>query len=148
MENIEKAINILKDMGIDIVIHCGDVCKPAILTKFEKNGIFVYLVFGNMDDRRLLTETFRNSEYINVLGESGEFKMGGKNLAFAHHLRTAESLMKGNHDAMFYGHTHKKSEEIIGKTLLVNPGELEGYYGKASFAVYDTENNNAKFIGL
>ena len=55
-------------------------------------------------------------------------------------------------DLVCLGHTHVAKIERIGKTLVINPGSLIGYFvGKKSYstvAVYDTALDNAKIIDL
>lgn len=55
----------------------------------------------------------------------------------------------GEYDAVFYGHNHLKNKEKIGNCLVVNPGEIGAYKtGIATFAVYDTEMNDADIIEI
>ncbi|MFH1192432.1 MAG: metallophosphoesterase family protein [bacterium] len=47
----------------------------------------------------------------------------------------------GKYDYVFYGHTHKPWEEMVGECKLLNPGTLAGMFYRATFAVWDTVNN-------
>lgn len=47
-----------------------------------------------------------------------------------------------------YGHNHLRYEERVGKTLLLNPGAIQGNKESASYCVYDTETNSVDFIEL
>jgi len=79
----------------------------------------------------------------------GEVGLGGKKIAWTHFPQFAKPLaVTGKYDAVFYGHTHKKHEEKIGKTLLVNPGNIMGNPGPASFAVYDTSSDSVDFFDI
>ncbi len=147
MDDVEKLISYIKDMEISAAIHCGDICKPEVLLKFEKSGIFVNAVFGNMDNRDNLTKRLVNSDYVKLFGYIGEFELKGRKIAFMHNLQIGEKPI-GKYDAVFYGHTHIKEKRFSGKTLIANPGEIAGLRRRASFAVYDTKRNNIEFVEI
>ena len=52
----------------------------------------------------------------------------------------------GDYDAVFYGHDHTVHIEHLGQTLLLNPGEVMGRFGKSTFAWYDTETREAEIV--
>jgi hypothetical protein len=61
-----------------------------------------------------------------------------KKIAFTHFPEIARKLSETKkYDIVFYGHTHKPWEENIGKTRMVNPGNLAGIFYKATFAIYN-----------
>ena len=45
----------------------------------------------------------------------------------------------GVFDLVLYGHDHQRHHEQLDRTLLANPGEVMGRWGKPSFGLYDTE---------
>jgi uncharacterized protein len=63
-----------------------------------------------------------------------------KKIAFCHFPDTAKKLSQsGKYDAVFYGHTHKPWDEMVGGSChMINPGELAGQFFKPTFALYDT----------
>lgn len=145
LANIEKAFDYINKEGVEIAIHCGDVCTSRtlreILNKF--NGKF-HLVFGNVDgDRSKMEEVAKMFPNCKIWGETGELIIEGKKIAFLHFPEFARNLAsQQKYDFVFYGHTHKPFEEKIGKTRLINPGNLAGLYYKASFAIYDLKEGN------
>lgn len=52
------------------------------------------------------------------------------------------------YQAVFSGHTHAVHEERIGGCLWLNPGEVMGWQGRATCALYDTIANTAEIIEL
>jgi len=47
------------------------------------------------------------------------------------------------------GHNHRAEATRHGRTLLINPGEIWGYYsGRSSVAVLDTKSLEVEFIEL
>ncbi len=52
-------------------------------------------------------------------------------------------------DVVFYGHNHIHNIEKKWDCLIVNPWEISTHKtGKATFAIYDTNNNSAEIIEL
>ena len=108
------------------------------MTKKFKNSI--YLVKGNVElygEKEL--KKFKN---INYFGKSGRFKIDGQIAGLCHEVHFIDKVLHAGHcDIIFYGHSHKPSLEEIDGFKLVNPGELGGMWGKATFAVWNTKTN-------
>lgn len=144
----KKVIQKLEDKKCKALIHCGDFCAPFILEELSKFKEKVFCCFGNTDDRFNSTKTAIKLG-INLEGDIGEIEIGNKKIAFCHFPNVAENFaMSQKYDIVFHGHTHKKREEKIGNTLLVNPGEIMGRYGKSTYAIYDTKANKVEFFEL
>ena len=132
LPNLKKALDFIKKEKIKIIIHCGDISTPETLEEIAKNFKGkIHYVFGNAD----------KGKFEEDKKEFGEIKIAGKKIAFCHFPEKAEELAKTGYDIVFYGHTHKPWEEVIGKTRLVNPGNLTGLWYKGTFAVYDPKTN-------
>lgn len=145
LANFKKAMSLIKKRKIRVVIHCGDVCAPATLREIlrEFSGEF-HLVFGNVDGDhfRLTKMAFEEFPQLKIWGEFGELEIEGKKIAFCHFPRFAKGLSaEQTYDLVFYGHSHKPWIQTIGKTRLVNPGNLAGLFYKATFAIYDTKTD-------
>jgi len=142
--NLEKTLTWLKSQDISLIIHCGDLCAPSILTNIlvPKFSGKIHLIHGNVGDRELLTEKVKEFKNVRLHREVGEIKIDGKNIAFVHEPDEAKKLAEtGKYHLVFYGHNHKPWEEKIGQTKLVNPGTLAGMFYKATFAVYETKTD-------
>jgi len=149
--NLEKALLWMKENNIEQIIHCGDLCAPAIL-KFTLAPNFsgpIHLVFGNVEDREKTPQLAKEFSHVTHHGNVGEVKIpaslaGGDNkkIVFVHFPEKGKILAEsGKYDLVFYGHDHRPWEEKVGNTRLVNPGTLAGMFNKATFAVYDTETD-------
>lgn len=133
----------------EILIHCGDLCAPFMLSALRefKGKIYVSLGLSDGDVYKILEIANKNN--IKVFDNLGEIEVDKKKIAFCHLPAFAEGLAyTGKYDAVFYGHTHKIDEKKIGKCLLVNPGEIIGRVNKSSYAVYDTEKNKIDFLKI
>lgn len=142
-----RAVNELQADGIDTAVFCGDFCSPIPALLMGESRMNIHAVFGNTDDRpkitRLADTRFPN---LKVYQDSDEsvLDVAGRKLAFYHFPWLADALARtGDYDAVFYGHTHVAKEERRGKTLLLNPGELLGWKGAPTYAVYDTDADAA-----
>lgn len=146
LSNLEKALAFFTNEKIETLIFCGDFCSPIpsrVMGGFK--GV-IHCVFGNGDGDRFTIAKFANSEFQNLKlhGEHAELEIGGAKIAVTHYPLYGKALAKtGDYDAVFSGHTHQVSKELIGKCLWLNPGDVMGWKGKATIAVYDTDSNEA-----
>ena len=151
LPNIYKALDYITSQGIDLIIHCGDVCAPSVMTEIAQkfSGQF-HLVFGNVDgDQEKMKEMALNLKNVTIHGLVGTIKADGKKIAWCHFPWQADNLAEtGKYDLVFYGHDHRAWEKQIGKTKLLNPGTLAGLFAKATFAIYDTAADKAQLIIL
>lgn len=142
-DNIWRLEKMLRQAaGCEALIFCGDFCAPFTLAQIADGFAGpVHVVWGNNDgDKWLLTQTARASETVTLHGDFAELKLGGRSIAVNHYPGIAAPLAaSGMYDAVFHGHDHTPREERIGPTLLLNPGEVMGRFGRSTFAVYDTE---------
>ncbi|MFH1290584.1 MAG: metallophosphoesterase [Nanoarchaeota archaeon] len=148
IEETNKAMEVIKEKGATVLIHCGDFCAPFMMNELSKFEGEVHCVFGNIDDRFVTPNRARDLG-INFHGDIAELELEGKKIAVNHFQKIAEALAStGVYDAVFHGHTHVAYKKLIGKTLLANPGEIMGWKGKPSLAIYDTESNEIQHLDV
>ncbi|MFH0804682.1 MAG: YfcE family phosphodiesterase [Patescibacteria group bacterium] len=142
LPNIEKALKFLSAQQVGTLIHCGDVCAPATLKFFATHfGGQIHLCFGNVDgDRYNMTRlAYEELQNVKIHGDVGELVVGGKQLAFVHYPYMAKGLAaEAKYDFVFYGHDHKPWEETVGRTRMVNPGNVANIFYPPSMAILDT----------
>jgi len=127
IEKTNKAMQMIKEKGASVLIHCGDLCAPFMLNELSKFEGEVHCVFGNIDDRFLAPNRARELG-INFHGDIAELEFDGKKIAVNHYPNIAEGLAStGKYDLVLYGHNHIADKRKIGNTLLVNPGEIMGW---------------------
>jgi putative phosphoesterase len=150
--NLHKALAIFEDRGVQALIFCGDFCSPipprVMAGEFKGD---VHCVFGNGDGDRFAMLNAANTQYPNLKlhGEYAELEFEGVKVAVTHYPFYARALARtGDYQAVFSGHTHETRQERIGGCLWVNPGEILGWKGKASCAVYDTAANAVEIVGI
>jgi putative phosphoesterase len=138
--------------GSDVILHCGDLCSP-FTTKRLMEGVKdkpVYIVWGNNDGDRLLhLQVSAVAANIRFLGEFGDLTIDGLKIALTHYPQVARPLAEsGKYDLVCYGHDHKANEERLGPTVLLNPGELHGLFGKSTIALFLTTTKKVAMIDL
>ena len=133
----------------DTLLCLGDLCAPftiaAILEGFRGP---IHLVWGNNDGDKLhIAQNAATSGKITIEGYLGQLRLGERSIAMTHYPDIARPLAAGQqYDLVCYGHTHQQDIAWLGKTLLLNPGEVMGRFGVTSCAIYDTESGIAEIV--
>lgn len=138
LPRLEEALKRTVESDLKTCVCLGDVSRLEVLEVISNAFEKVYLTFGNMDyNLKKQTGLFpENVEWFPE--EGGEFKIRNKKIFIVHYDFLARKAAEtGKFDLVFYGHTHTPWEKKIGKTILLNPGEIAGQFGQASFAIYD-----------
>lgn len=152
---IEQAVKILNKKRVELVVHCGDWVSPFSLLPYKNLKCPIKGVFGNNDGDRFRHLTIVKKFNLNITYEERFMKVtvDSRTCAIFHgdYQEIVNALVEsGHYDAVFHGHTHIRVNEMIGKTLSLNPGSFldktaPGVTG-ASFAIYDTKTNTAETI--
>ena len=151
MAFLERAKKIIDDQKIDIVLVCGDIQSEDTFRELDNWSQKVYVAFGNADYglREMLDQGILWAEHMEIFLDYGVLNIGGAKVAFCHYPKFAQKLAEsGRFDVIFYGHSHKPWEEKIGRTILLNPGEIQARDGKPTFALYDIAKMKAELVLL
>jgi putative phosphoesterase len=138
--NLRKAIDQLRQEKIETVFHCGDLTDietALLLVEFR-----LIITFGNGDwnanQIRQNLSYYRTDNFGDLIYRG---EMDGVKIAAAHgHLEgMVENLVEsGEYAYVFTGHTHRRKDEMIRSTRLINPGALGGLHvEKRSFVILD-----------
>jgi hypothetical protein len=126
--NLQRALALFRGEGIATLIHCGDMSSPA--TAVHLKGFTVIYVHGNMDRNPLaIRQTLFQLNPSSVAGNyfSGELIPGVRVAAtHGHTPGKIESFIESGYDYIFHGHTHRRRDEIIDGSRIINPGALGG----------------------
>ncbi len=124
-ETVAKAVQILRERNVDMVLHCGDIEDQETVLLFL--GLRTHYVFGNCDSDK--TGLHRTMQDIGATlhDRFGHMELRSKKIAFLH--GHDQGLMKqvewsDYYDFLFYGHTHHAEEHRTGRTRVINPGAL------------------------
>ncbi len=113
-----KVIERLKNLNLDLTIHCGDYTDLKVVHQLQALGNFCG-VAGNMD----------SPEIKNILREKEVIEVEGKRIGIVHRYggffadRKLESTFQGKKiDIFIHGHTHQLRNEKKGDVYYLNPG--------------------------
>ena len=149
---IKKAVDVAVRERASYVLHAGDLVSPFTIPHLCRGNYEFVCVWGNNEgDRDFITK--RLSEHGGrVAGLFAELEVGGVKIALTHgHVEALVNLAiaSGRYDYVVYGHTHRAEERRVGKTVVVNPGEVCGYLsGRATMALLDTEARRVTLVDL
>lgn len=147
--NLQKALAMPELQATEAMFFCGDLCSPFVihlLGRAYSNPI--HMVLGNNDgDVAAIIANSKKYSNIQIHGEYFRGYLGGRSLAMNHYPEKARELAEnGGYDIVCYGHNHTVvNDEMVGNTLLINPGAIMGYHGgtlkniPATFLVLDTD---------
>ncbi len=120
-----EAVRMLESLGVEAVLHCGDIGSPEIVGLFSAWP--THFVFGNVDhDEADLRRAIRDAGQT-CHGRLGTLELAGRKIAFLHGDDTAllrETIDSGKWDLVCHGHTHIARQMRQGNTLVLNPGAL------------------------
>ncbi len=124
-ERVRQALNVLRGVGVSLVLHCGDIEDPPIVKLFR--DFDAHFVFGNCDwDHAGLAKMITHIRA--TLHENyGHLEVDGKQIAFVHgHDRALLTDLEQAdcYDYLFHGHTHVAAHRLTGRTRVINPGAL------------------------
>lgn len=146
-EKLEAALLAISSCQINTIICCGDIASSKTAGQIAQTGMTVFLTLGNAEKEPSEIIALQN-EYKNltVFKDLGEIKLEKRRIGFTHFPQRAENMAQsGAYDFVFYGHTHTPWIKNVGKTLLLNPGEIASHFGRQStFAIVDLETKTAE----
>ncbi|MCC6313065.1 MAG: metallophosphoesterase family protein [Thermomicrobiales bacterium] len=111
-----EVFDLFRRLGVDLILHAGDLNTLGVVEALERVAPTL-AVRGNSDD----VETRR------MLPARVDFTIGARRFVLIHGdagpsaVRTAEALV-GKADCVVFGHSHMPRIDLVGETLLFNPG--------------------------
>lgn len=146
--NMRRMVQQANDLGVELMIHCGDLISPFMLEELDAFRGKIHLIFGNNSgDQVLLMKRLKTRPQVQFHGWLGIITAGGLRVAFVHAPEIANSIARsGEFDMVFFGHTHLWHMEKIKGTILLNPGEIMGKKEPAGWALIDSETREVEQV--
>ena len=155
-DHLHKAVQTANEQGCELMLHTGDLGAPknsiSILEKFVGP---VRMILGNNDHEiiGLMTNTFSDNNFTLTkdrrAGDALEEEFSGVKVFMHHYPRIAElAALSGEYDLCIHGHTHLYRNELVGSTVLLNPGSIIGEKEPASMVVFDVATKKHEHIIL
>lgn len=149
--NLRAAVAYCNAYQVGMIIHCGDLVSPFMLSELADFGGAVHLVYGNNPGDKHLISQFCGTKFPSLThhGDFGAVEAGGRKFAFTHYPQLARGLAaQGGFDVVCCGHNHRYQVEQVGATLLINPGELLGKDDQPGFAILDTTSGQVERVEI
>jgi hypothetical protein len=150
IDNLKTALTALQAEGVITVLHCGDVCGPHMIRALA--GFDVWIVQGNMDGDFKLTAAVEEAFGQGRLAWLQRPALDGTSVAMLHgdNEEALQNLIaSGEYAYVLHGHTHKRRDQTMGHTRVINPGALGGRRSQRySFCILDLTNGETRFFEL
>jgi putative phosphoesterase len=148
LERTKIAIQMLCDVGVEVLFHCGDLASPPIVEACSCRPC--YFTFGNhdADDVRALQKAAVECG-VNCLGWGDVVELSGKRLGLVHgHLTTdLRRVVALQPDYLFSGHSHSRNDAQVGAIRRINPGALHRA-DEFSVAILDLKAGSVQFLSV
>ena len=143
LDAARAAVRILRENGVEHLLHAGDIIAPFAAQVFLELGVPIDAVFGNNDgEKTRLTELLPG-----IAPGARKMKIGGKTIVLVHDRKKAMPREIDFAEILVHGHTHQADVRREGNRVEVNPGEVGGWVtGKKSLAIWDTEADLPEII--
>jgi len=151
LSNLIMVLGTFREKGIATVIHCGDLTSLELVPQFR--GFRLIYTIGNMDvTAGAIQKKISGMRDDNFAGKVFRGKLEGVPVAVTHsHLegRVMELVRERRYKWLFHGHTHRKRDEVVHGTRIINPGALGGMgRNLPSFCIVDLGMEDVKFFQL
>ena len=143
---MRAAMDMLQQRGAQFFIHCGDVCSPEILDHLA--GLPSAFVWGNCDWDRQALQNYGQLINVPCHGPFADLTLDDQRIAVIHgdDARLKQRLLAAQeHDYLFQGHTHVRSDQRVGRTRLINPGALHRANPRSA-ALLDLASDELEFL--
>lgn len=140
LSKLKKAIKILKQEKVELLLHAGDIVAPFVVPILADIKTPVYAVYGNNDgEKKGLEKEFKK---FGLTIQAPPLHLTYKGLRITiFHILPEKGVRTNENDLIVFGHTHKPKVFKRNPTIL-NPGELCGWvYNRSTFALFDTDIN-------
>ncbi len=144
LDKVRQAVSLFNRIGIDQLIHCGDIIAPFVFKEFHRLKIPVVFIYGNCDGDHEALEEEANKMGFRIGAAPLYLQFDDKRIVITH----KPIQPPPDYDFYIHGHTHRVRYEST-KTVIINPGEACGWLtGRSTVAVLDIQNNEVETYDL
>jgi len=142
---IVAALEQFRTLGIEEVIHCGDVVAPFAAKLLAEYRGRLHLVYGNNDGERPgLREILPQ-----MIDGPLKLEIAGRRILVHHFIEWCRPADVAGAEIILTGHTHRAAVDCQNGKLFVNPGECCGWVsGRCTIAVVDLSANRAEIVEI
>jgi putative phosphoesterase len=148
--NLQAALEALRAESVTRILHCGDVCGPGLIQALA--GFDVWIAQGNMDRHPGLAQVAEETLGRGRLAWLHRLTLDGYAVAMIHgdnEEMLRNMITSGQYAYVLCGHTHRRRDQTIGRTRVINPGALGGVrWQQRSFCILDLATGETRFVKL
>jgi putative phosphoesterase len=128
VDRLGRAMECLAAVGVDAIVHCGDIGSVKCMQALAAAGVPAYAVAGNMD--RHLDDLAVEAATLGIRfsPRTVEVPLGDGQYLVATHGHREDVLREliggGQFPYVCHGHTHRRRDEHVGDVRVLNPGAL------------------------
>ncbi|MCZ6659051.1 MAG: YfcE family phosphodiesterase [Gammaproteobacteria bacterium] len=147
LKNVAKIVELFNEVGVDRVIHTGDITQAKTLDVFAQLNAPLYGVFGNNDQERHSLEHAASAHNFEFQDPPFELTWHGRRIVVVHDPLELERVLADHHALALHGHTHLYRLEQTAEQLIFNPGECAGHMtGYNAIGVVDLDNLQTELL--
>ena len=148
-KNVSQLVELFNTLGVDHVIHTGDITKATTLDHFALLQADLFGVYGNNDQERdSLDECVRRNGF-HIQTNRLEVEWYGRKVLVVHDPNDLADDDFLDFDLTLHGHTHLLRMERLHDCLVFNPGESAGHLeGRNAVGVVDLETMTAEVVNF
>jgi putative phosphoesterase len=147
--HLYRAVKSANQAGAELLIHCGDLISPFMLSYLHTFQGQVHLIFGNNAGDQHLISSRCATAFNNIRhhGFHGTVAVNSLRIALNHYPDLAHDLaLSGSYDLVCCGHDHVFNMERFDNCLLINPGDLLGKDTAPAFVLFNTDDHSVQRI--
>jgi uncharacterized protein len=147
--NVKQAIARFQQEGITTLLHAGDVTNARTLRLFK--GFDLYVARGNMDRDPGLRQVAESMFGMGRFEMIHRLTLDGVRIALTHgdHYHEYKQLIGSQtYNYVIRGHTHRRQDEWIDSTRVINPGALKNRWQSASCATLNITTGDLTWVQL
>ena len=149
--DMERAMKELIGGGARVLVHCGDIGSIQCMRLLGEVGLEAYAVAGNMDCHiPHLAETAASvgvtfhPRSVEVPITDGQFLVA----THGHIEHLLDELLAGEQfPYVCFGHTHRRHDQHVGRTHVINPGAVVRA-DPPTVALLDIASDQVRFLDL
>ncbi|MDP6045992.1 MAG: metallophosphoesterase family protein [Phycisphaerae bacterium] len=151
---LRKAVSQLAELGVDALVHCGDIVATDHVSILASVNAPVYLAAGNMDRNPAALAKEADKWGVNFAPDFVEAPLGGGQYLIALHGDDQQMLFElaegGQFPYIIHGHTHCTADKRFGSVRVICPGAITSPRDPKhpTAAILDTEADTLKFIDV
>lgn len=141
-------MSLFDELGVEYVIHCGDIGSMAVLD--ELVGRPCTFVWGNMDTVDAGTVAYANTVGLRAPdGVPARVTLDGRTFAVFHGHEPGfdQAVDTLDVDYILHGHTHVARNQSRGRRRIINPGAIHRAR-RPSVATLDTVTGEVAFYDI